>query len=214
MIPLEQEGVIKYRLAFKNQDIKLDRASLNQFNSTRRELIDLGLMGQDDARYDGYGFGNISLRCTETCEAFWISGTQTGHLANLDHKDLCLITQTFPSKNTVVAQGLTQPSSESMTHSVLYQVSPRIRAAIHVHSPDIWINAHQLGLPATPSHIPYGTPEMAESVSHLTKLIIESEWPIAFSMDGHEDGIVVAGKTLDDCTRSIVSLLHAAKSKT
>lgn len=209
---MDQEGVIKYRLAFKNQCIHIDKASLASLNNCRQKLLTLGLIGQDEARYEGYGFGNISFRCIKDYEAFWISGTQTGHLESLKNQDLCLVTQSYPEDNTVVAQGEIQPSSESMTHSVLYQVSPRINAVIHVHSPNIWERAKQLNLPSTPAEIPYGTPEMAKAVEQIALLSMDKAWPLVFSMEGHQDGIVAAGETLNDCTKALIQTLELAKS--
>ncbi len=49
------------------------------------------LIGQDPARYDGYDFGNVSQRIGDIDaphgkRSFIISGTQTGHLQELDSR--------------------------------------------------------------------------------------------------------------------------------
>lgn len=206
---MEKEGVIKYRLAFKSRNLKPDYASLAEINCYRQKMLALGLIGQDNTRYEGYGFGNISLRCKKGNESFWISGTQTGHIPMLSASHLCLVTQTYPEKNTVVAQGQIKPSSESMTHSVLYQLDEQTNAVIHIHSPDIWHKSTKLGLPATPAEIPYGTPQMAKAVKQLASL--RTARPIVFSMRGHEDGIVAAGQSLDECATAIINILERTK---
>lgn len=209
---MEQEGVIKYRLAFRESNIRIDEASLHTLNQYRSIMLALGLMGQDNARYEGYGFGNISLRCLETNEAFWISGSQTGHLAELSSSDVPLVTQSYPEENTIVAQGLTLPSSESMTHAVIYQQAAKINAVIHVHSPDIWLHRRALNLVSTPESVTYGTPEMAKSVAQLVKTQADLASPLVFGMDGHEDGVVVAGENLTQCASSLKLLLEQAKA--
>ncbi|MEM7802483.1 MAG: hypothetical protein AAF633_25035, partial [Chloroflexota bacterium] len=51
---------------------------------------------------------------------FLISGTQTGHVEKLDFSQYALVTDCYPKENRVVARGACKPSSESMTHGVVY----------------------------------------------------------------------------------------------
>jgi ribulose-5-phosphate 4-epimerase/fuculose-1-phosphate aldolase len=210
---VEQEGVIKYRLAFRNQSLLIDEVCLEKLNSGRDAMLALGLIGQDDSRYGGYGFGNISLRCTKGNEAFWISATQTGHLTNLSADNVSLVTQTYPDQNVVVAQGSAKPSSESMSHGVLYQLSSLINAVIHVHSPTIWKKRVELCLARTPEEVPYGTPEMADSIKQLASKLIQSQEPLLFCMDGHKDGVIMAGESLKHCSDALVSIYQKAQTR-
>jgi ribulose-5-phosphate 4-epimerase/fuculose-1-phosphate aldolase len=216
---MEQEGVIKYQLFFAREALDISPALLKELNLAREQMMQNGLIGQDDARYDGYGFGNISLRCDETQTSqqnatkaiFFISGTQTGKLSDLDAKHLSKVSQIDPTHNKLYASGWVEPSSEAMTHGVLYQLDERCQAVIHVHSPDIWQLRHELNLPATPQEIPYGTPEMALAVQALASPLLENKRNILFCMDGHEDGVVAAGSSLHECSRLIINSLQAAK---
>ncbi len=211
---MEQEGVIKYQLIFERRVLDIDTASLRALNESRQEMTAHSLIGQDEHRYEGFGFGNLSLRARAPQSCFWISGTQTGQIQTLTPKDVCLVTDSVPAENKLTACGEVRPSSESMTHSVLYQLSPKINAVIHVHSPDIWSNRKRLSLVATPAELPYGTPEMAEAVSRLSAQLMKNEWPLLFCMDGHEDGVIAAGESLSQCTKALLTSLHRAQSCT
>jgi len=74
------EGVIKFHLDFREGPAPAERLLL-ELNAWRARFLELGLIGQDPERYEGYGFGNLSRRLPGQGEnAFLISGTQTGHL--------------------------------------------------------------------------------------------------------------------------------------
>jgi len=206
---MEREGVIKYSLDFKGQALNLPDKTLAALNICRTAMIQQALLGQDARRYAGYGFGNISLRCTPSSSAFYISGTQTGHETKLSKTHLAYVTGIDIEQNTLIAQGETEPSSEGMTHGVLYRQSEQIQAVVHVHSPDIWQHADALNLPSTPETIPYGTPEMARAVQQLcSRLMLHKPYlPIVFVMKGHKDGVVAAGASLAQCTKILLEYL-------
>jgi ribulose-5-phosphate 4-epimerase/fuculose-1-phosphate aldolase len=210
---MEQEGVIKYSLDFQRQALNASHKVLSEINACRSLMIGNGLLGQDEDRYGGYGFGNISKRRTESNTDFLISGSQTGHEHSLSNASLSCITDINIEQNTLRAYGEIEPSSESMTHGVLYQISDRIQAVIHVHSPDIWRNAEVLNLASTAKDIPYGTPEMARAVQQLSseRMLGKAPLPILFVMKGHEDGVVAAGESLTQCTNILLNTLQQSK---
>jgi len=210
---MEQEGVIKYSLDFQKQKLNLLTDTLAKINSCRASMIDHGLLGQVEGRYDGYGFGNISIRSTEANSLFLVTGSQTGHEQTLSGSHLSCITQINIERNALTAQGEIEPSSESMTHGVLYQQSDRIKAVVHVHAPDIWHCADALKLASTSEEIPYGTPEMALAVQQLSSRLMQSKktWPILFVMKGHEDGVIAAGASLEQCTKALLETLALSK---
>jgi len=200
----EIEGVIKYQLNFLERPLAMDAEILRQLNEARKQMLDEGLIGADENRYGGLGFGNLSLRCNTTqCSRFFISGSQTGHLQTLSESDLAYVTGCDNRHNTVNAEGQCKPSSESMTHGVIYQSCLAINAVIHVHSPDIWYHSAALGLPDTAGDIAYGTPEMAASVSALVTRHSRHELPLVFTMRGHVDGVVAGGENLRQCARAL-----------
>jgi len=210
---MEQEGVIKYSLDFQRKGVCANKQTLRDINVCRSVMKNKGLLGQDDGRYGGYGFGNISIRATESNKTFLITGSQTGHKHSLSNASLSCITLIDIEQNSLCAHGEVEPSSESMTHGVLYQQSDQIQAVVHVHSPDIWRYAEALNLASTSKDIPYGTPEMAYAVQQLSSELMlgKAALPMLFVMKGHEDGIVAAGSSLVQCTNILLDALQRSK---
>jgi len=218
----EQEGVTKYKLDFRKRKLNITSSHLRALNTCRALMQQEGLMGQDDLRYEGYGFGNISIRNQPYSSAFLISGTQTGQLRSLSASDIACVSKIDAQANYLCAFGEVPPSSEGMSHGVLYQLGEQVQAVVHIHSPDIWQHADDLGLPSTLEHIPYGTPEMASAVYDLSMRLLNAQalddccvsdtTPLVIVMKGHEDGVLVAGKALNECSDLILAVLEQAKS--
>lgn len=204
----EQEGVIKYQLNHDNAPLAAS-ISLAEINAWRSILYKLNLIGQDDHRYGGLGFGNISQRVSTSPSLFVISGTQTGHLEQLTRHDYCLVTAAIPEQNSITSTGECRPSSEALTHASVYAQDDTVQSVIHVHSPVIWHKTHALQLAYTTADIAYGTPAMAEAVAEL---INAQQWQHAavFSMLGHEDGIVAFGTSLSQTAQMLINLLALA----
>lgn len=211
---MEKEGVIKYSLAFKSKALSISKQTLNDINACRAAMKVCGLLGQDPLRYGGYGFGNISTRSATVSSNFIITGSQTSHHDLVTAANLAQITHINTEHNQLYAQGEVEPSSESMTHGVLYQSHEQIHAVVHVHSPEIWHCAEALKLAYTSPDIPYGTPEMANAVKLLTAELVQSEspLPLIFVMKGHEDGVVAAGSSLQQCTDLLLGTLKKSKA--
>ncbi len=208
----EQEGVIKYTMQF-TQTSPFPSKGLHELNAWRKILYLTQLIGQDPARYEGYGFGNISQRVGPFEEnqpphqrRFMISGTQTGNLAELKAEHYACVLECHPEQNRVVAEGPVRPSSESMTHGMLYALDDRLRFVMHAHSPEIWRQASALGLAMTDEHVPYGSPEMAGEVARLFREEAVQEQGI-FGMAGHEDGIITFGKSAQEAGGFLLNYL-------
>jgi ribulose-5-phosphate 4-epimerase/fuculose-1-phosphate aldolase len=198
---MREEGVIRFDLEYTTS-APLTIPGLDELNAWRRILRQLGLIGQDPERYGGYGFGNISRRlppfnATENHRAFIISGSQTGHLAELSAAGFAAISAYDTSLNRVVANGPIKPSSESLTHGSVYNINNDIRVIFHVHSAEIWRCASVLNLPTTDVRVPYGTPAMAREVERLFEGVDHIETGV-FVMGGHQDGVIAFGHTVDD----------------
>jgi ribulose-5-phosphate 4-epimerase/fuculose-1-phosphate aldolase len=193
-----EEGVIKFDLHYTETG-QVPGETLAELNGWRRILWQLALVGQDPARYGGYGFGNVSQRIAPF-EApagkrqFVISGTQTGGLEMLDASHYAVIGTYDPETNRVIAGGPVKPSSESLTHGMIYDLATGIHAILHVHSPHIWQQASVLNIPVTDTAVAYGTPAMAQEAGRLFRETDVLHKGI-FSMGGHEDGIVAFGTT-------------------
>lgn len=200
----EQEGVIKFVLSY--EDAPLPGIDIHELNAWRSVLKSLGLLGQTPDRYDGYGFGNISIR---TPDGFLISGTQTGGLDDPTLDDYALCTSWNLDENAVKAIGKTRPSSESLSHAAVYDVYEAVHCALHVHSPDIWQMAADMNIAVTDEAVPYGTPEMAAEVH---RHIRDMSLPGIFTMGGHEDGVFTFGRTLQEAGSLMISELVRARS--
>lgn len=201
-----QEGVIKFRLEHADR-LQFSDDNVSEIESYRKLCIKLAIIGQDGARYQGFGFGNISIRTF--AGQFIISGTQTGGTAHLDATGYALVAECQPHNNRIVSFGQTKPSSEAMTHGQIYQLEPPVNAVIHGHCPDIWQNASNLNLAQTDQDVPYGTVEMSKEVARLFAQTNVSQDKI-FSMAGHEDGVVSFGHNLREAFDIFSSTLAKA----
>jgi ribulose-5-phosphate 4-epimerase/fuculose-1-phosphate aldolase len=190
---MEREGVIKFTLEFRPGPPPA-AAQLPELDAWRLIFRRLGLLGQDPRRYAGLGFGNLSRRAGGSlpAAAFIISGTQTGGLEQLTPADYVTVLSCDPDHNRVIASGPTHPSSEALSHGVLYQADPRIAWVMHLHCPDIFAAGSRLRLPTTDPGAPYGSPQMAAEIRRLSPA---AGWPGLLVMGGHEDGILAFGAT-------------------
>ncbi|MGR9014764.1 MAG: class II aldolase/adducin family protein [Gammaproteobacteria bacterium] len=206
----DQEGVTKYQLKHTQQPIS-PPFSFAEINAWRTIAVRLDLIGQTPERYDNIGFGNISHRINAHSDQFIISGTQTGHIEQLGPEHYCLIVKAEPQQNRLQSCGLCKPSSESLTHASVYAQDPSIQAIIHAHSPEIWKQTVNLGLPHTSADIPYGTVEMAMAVEQLFQSGKLTQTSL-FTMLGHEDGVVAFGRNIQEAAWKLINCLSLAIS--
>jgi len=214
VINRQEEGVIKFNLVFKDATA-VPANTLTELNRWRGILWQRALIGQDPARYEGYGFGNVSQRTNDFKaprgkRSFIISGTQTGHLPELNNGHYAHVNTYDAASNTVSAEGPIKPSSESLTHGMIYDLDSKIHVVLHVHSPDIWLATDNLELPVTDPDVPYGTPGMAEEVQRLFNASDVRVKKI-FSMGGHEDGVVSFGATAEEAGDILLRTLDASR---
>lgn len=204
------EGVIKFDLHFTPAS-PLPAEELRELGAWRTILRRLGLVGQDAARYGGFGFGNLSRRLSNEPgeERFIITGTQTGGAECLGPEGYAVVRECRPEANGVVAEGPVRPSAEALTHGTLYSLDPAVRWVMHVHSPEIWSRTAQLGIPRTSPGVAYGTAELAAEIRSLLSdpRVFRSR---ILSVQGHEDGIFVFGSGAEE-TGTVV-LRHLARA--
>lgn len=181
------EGYIKFDCEW-TKGPPLDDSEIAELNRWRRPLFDAGLLGQYED--SGIGFGNISMRCGPDPQ-FVISGTQTGHLADLTGAHYARVTAYDIRDNRVACWGPVRASSESLTHAAIYELDPDIRAIAHVHSDALW-RALRDKIPTTSPTVAYGTPEMAEEFRRLyhDTDFASSEMAV---MGGHDGGLISIG---------------------
>ena len=202
----QEEGVIKFRLEH-TPTAPLDPEQVAELNTWRDWMFTRALIGEIDTPQGKVGYGNISCRLGG---GFMITGSQTGHLAELTPKDYAVVDTCHPETNLVISHGPVQPSSEALTHAVLYQVDERISWVMHAHHAPIWRAAGKLGLPCTSADAAYGTPEMA---AETMRLFAETDvrQKGMFAMAGHEDGIISFGDTAEQAANVMKHFLELVR---
>jgi L-ribulose-5-phosphate 4-epimerase len=191
------EGVIQFQCEHRFESLPSFIDPLwHTLRTWRARLAELGVVGADPQRYDGYGFGNLSARVEDLADksprAFLVTGTQTSGRGDLTRDDVCLVTEYDYTRNWVRSVGMVKPSSESMTHAALYDCRADLRFVFHGHSPFLWRNAAAFGIPTTALDVGYGTVAMAREVQRLCRDDAANRGCI-LAMGGHEDGILTFG---------------------
>lgn len=213
---MRDEGVIKFD--FQHSRESLDRNTYAKVVCPLiawREILSLtGLVGQDRAKYEGAGYGNVSVRLGRPGmglgrRSFLITGTQTSGKRCIGLDDFCVVERYDFERNRLVSRGNTPPSSESMTHGAVYDLGPHIRCVFHAHSPVLWRRRHELRLPETSPAVAYGTPEMAREVQRLYRTSVFSERQV-LAMGGHEDGVIAFGRAPEDAGQALMTWLARA----
>ncbi len=208
-----QEGVIKFQLRFTRAR-PLPSAQIKEINAWRETLFRLHLIGQNPERYGGFGYGNLSTRIRPFTgpanrRAFVITGSQTGGIESLVPEHYSTVFECDPDRNRVMAKGPIRPSSEALTHGMIYNLSRTTRFVIHVHSPEIWSKADGLGIPVIDAQAAYSTAEIAQEVSRLFRASRLGEKRI-FAMGGHEDGVVSFGRSGEEAGLLLIRYLALA----
>ncbi len=195
---VEDEGAIQFAYGLNplaELDEVLDADTFAVLRAWRRVLRRQGMLGRDPRRYGGLGFGNLSVRDPVDPRRFVITASQTGGARDLRQQDLVRIVSLSLARFWVEAEGRKPPSSETLSHAMVYAADDTVRWVFHVHSPEIWQQADVLGLPGTPAHVAYGSRIMADAVAAL--LQSESARPIVFTTRGHGDGVFACGNDAD-----------------
>jgi len=194
------EGYIKFHSAWR-QSAPLDHPEIDVLIRWRRPLYAAGLVGH--FADTGVGYGNISARVPPP-GLFVISGTQTGHLAELQREHFALVTACDVVANRVESTGPIEASSESMTHALLYDLDPDIRAVVHVHSEMLWTSLRD-SVPTTAAEVEYGTPQMALEFARLYRDTTFRQTGVAV-MAGHEGGLITIGSSVQHAAARILDL--------
>jgi len=210
------EGVIKFSARHEPRALEPSRYGALACTLTAwREIFALTqLVGQDPARYGGAGYGNVSGRVGAPSTArgrrgFLVTGTQTGGSTCVGLSEYCVVTRYDLAANRVESFGPIVPSSESMTHGAIYDLSTQIRFVFHAHTPIIWRRAAALRIPITDPSVPYGTPEMGREMHRLFTTSTLPELQI-LAMGGHEDGVIAFGRDAEEAGQAMMRYLARA----
>ena len=195
-----QDGYIKFNCHLTSEKIAIPSELFGPLNYWRNELWIKCLIG---AYPDGIGYGNISVRVPGS-DQFYISGSATGGIPELDHIHYPLVERCDLAFNAIWCRGLIKASSESMSHAAIYASNPEIGAVVHIHNRELWEKYLDI-LPTTNKTVEYGTPEMAYEISRIMSFPETLNKKI-FVMGGHEEGIISFGKTVEEAALIIFDL--------
>ena len=209
----------------------VDPGLLSTIQNWRSRMKNLGLLG---VLPDGVGYGNISVRVgggsvgvpcedpgvpgepgsnpgpgLEQHPLFCISGSGTGGLERLDDSDLSLVTELRIEENFLACRGLSQASSESLSHATIYASRPDTGGVIHIHSESLW-EEHRGVLPTTDPAFGYGTPEIAFALAEVCENLAKGG-PGVVVMGGHRDGLMVFGRGLEEAGMEALRLVDAGR---
>jgi ribulose-5-phosphate 4-epimerase/fuculose-1-phosphate aldolase len=194
------EGYIKFNCEWvKSKPLSFDQ--LRVINEWRYKMFVHDLVGVYD---NGIGYGNLSIRFGNS--GFIITGSATGEIEQLTEQHYTLVTEFSLEKNSLVCKGPIKASSESLSHAVIYDCSPKTNSVIHIHHLAMW-NKYIYKIPTTSKNIAFGTPEMANEIK---RLFIETDVSSKkiFVMGGHPEGIIAFGKSPDEAGEILLNFLR------
>ena len=205
------EGTIQFAYQLTHaEDVPMGVTQFANLAAWRSILFELQLLGQMATKYEGFAFGNISVRCQDA-PGFIITASQTSGETQLHRNHLVHIKSCNLPRFWVDASGQEPPSSESLTHAMIYAADANIKCIFHAHNQVIWENRTQLNLPETAADVGYGSPQMAEAVRELMQS--HPTRPLTFATAGHEDGLFACGQTPHDSGGLLVNYLAQARSR-
>ncbi len=200
---MSEEGYLKFQCERVNGTLG-EPTFFRKFNLFRTRLWDLGLVGEKE---NGIGFGNLSRRIGQY---IFITGSQTGGKRELEIEDYVLVLDWNWERFTVKSFGKRPCSSETFTHLAVYTSSLEAKVVVHIHSAEIWQWAKDK-IPGTPPEAEFGTLELALAVRRLV-----ARDPKGFGwlvLLGHEEGLIVWGKTVSQVLELIMVLVDLALSR-
>ena len=201
-----KEGIIKFNITNWIKVPNLSKRIWGGIESSRKELYKLELIGYDEINKVGYG--NISERYNEN--EFVITASQTGQIISLGEENFSIILLADFDRNSVVCYGPAKPSSESITHAACYYNNSLINAVIHVHSRFLWEKLYNESCYSTPEDAEFGSIELSKAIAKIMKNALLDE-PCLVVMKGHQDGIIVAGKSIEEATNYLLDIYNSYK---
>ncbi len=182
---------------------------LTDINNCRNILFKLGLIGiYTSGPSKGVGFGNVSKELASG--NIIVTGNKTGGIRSLTQDHYCLVTRSFPSKNRVWFVGPIIPTSESMTHSAVYNADKTAKVVLHVHNLRLWRRLLNK-VPTTRENVTYGTPAMAGEVTRLFKETDVGTRKI-FVTAGHTEGVFVFGRNFKEALNILLGYYGKRKA--
>lgn len=195
---MHNEGVIKFDFHCEDNKLIIPDELFKKVNPTRNQLAKLNLIG----RYpDGLSYGNISIRIPGTDE-FFISASDTGKHKSTGREHYVKIITCDIENNFCKYSGQGLPSSETLTHYIIYKYCNQANSVIHIHSNELWKRLFGIA-PTTSKSADYGTVDMVKEVEKLFKDGILQKSRL-FIMHGHEDGVVCFGNDAEEALQMLL----------
>ena len=193
------DGVIKYSIEHQTVETPLF-SGYEQLEALRTRLFTLGLIGEKDE----IGYGNLSMR-KEGSKSFFITATQTGRKHTLSREYYTYISDYDFSTFKVISQGTHKPSSEALSHAMIYAIDDSITTVIHIHSLALWKFMKAKNDLATTAE--YGTARMIEEIAELYSNL-NPMMNNAFVMKGHEEGIITFGRSVEEAESALYNIMQ------
>lgn len=203
---MNSEGYIKFNCKRIEGNIEIPLKTFESLTRWRQIMFESGLIGSYP---NGIGYGNISVRAV--LKGFYISGTATGRFPLLEENHFALVRSWSFIENSLECFGRINASAESLSHAAIYESLPKTGAVIHVHHKGMW-NKYVNELPTTSPDVLYGTPEMAMEIMNVAGNLKQNQDSFLI-MGGHEEGIIVWGKNLDDAGKQIMRYYQSFLNK-
>lgn len=192
------DGIIKYDRSNFSYSCPLLDEEYADLENWRKELYRLELIGEYPEVFVGYGNMSCVKDYSEYLDfefpQFVITGTQTGKYSDLNGAHYTRVLGYCVENLKVNMMGVIEASSEVLTHAAIYESNPNIKAVFHIHSKEIWEKMIEDKSDYTDASIPYGTLEMARA----TQNCIKGKDAGVFCMHGHEDGVVIYARSLNE----------------
>jgi len=134
--------------------------------------------------------GNLSFRVESGKDAFIITGSRIGLKDALPDNCFVKVSSVDLETGIVQAQGIREPSSESMLHSAIYRRRKDVNAIFHGHSQEILSCVDKLEVPGTKREEPYGSIELVQSVLE----VLDNEYFLAIK----KHGFISLGRTMKE----------------
>lgn len=162
---MEQYQGVKFKVQFIEEKI-LDFPIQNELITWGKKLSKLGCIPTyphpEDPRIISSA-GNLSARIGDR----FIITAAGSNLGKLTNDDFVEILKVDIYSKTITANGIKEPSSETMLHNSIYQKRHDVQVIFHGHNQELLTLCSQIGLVSTKKWHPYGTRELMESVCEV-----------------------------------------------
>ncbi len=201
---MEQYQGVKFKVQFIEEKI-LDFPIQNELITWGKRLSEMGCIPTYPHPEDPHiisSAGNLSARIGNR----FIITAAGSNLGKLTNDDFVEILKVDIYSKTITANGIKEPSSETMLHNSIYQKRHDVQVIFHGHHKEMLGQCEKLGLKSTKRWYPYGTLELMESVSEVlgknSNIII---------MKDH--GFLSFGKTCQQAGNLVIQVLSKIKKE-